>query len=306
MTAEMFHEAATFRAIGVGQMGSLVWRRRELPYNRQMNPARAVPNQVDLVWQMLRAEVERQLEVEPVLATFVQPTVLRHRSFGGALAALLAQKLACPTLTEPGLRQIIRQAYTGEPALLCAAIDDLLAFYHRDPACDRYSLPFLYYKGYQGLQLYRVGHWLWRHHRREIALYMQSRGSEVFAMDIHPAARIGCGILIDHATSLVIGETAVVGDNVSMLHEVTLGGTGKDSGDRHPKVGSGVLIGAGAKILGNVCIGEGAKIGAGSVVLNDVAAHSSVAGVPAKPVGACSSDQPALEMDHTLEMDSAG
>jgi len=171
----------------------------------------------------------------------------------------------------------------------------------RDPACDRYSLPFLYYKGYQGLQMHRIGHYLWRRRRRELARYLQSRISEVFAIDIHPAARIGVGILIDHATSLVIGETAVVGDNVSMLHEVTLGGTGKDSGDRHPKVGNGVLIGAGAKILGNVRIGAGAKVGAGSVVLDHVPAHCTVAGVPARPVGPCNSEQPALKMDHTLE-----
>ena len=292
----------------------------ELPYNPAMKPARSVSEsgpgadpagladpadlaQVDVVWRALRAEVEGQLASEPLLATFMEPTVLRHRSFGRALAALLAQKLACPTLTEAGLREIINHAHDGDPSLLRHGIADLLAFCDRDPACDRYSLPFLYYKGYQGLQLHRIGHWLWRHNRRELALYLQSRSSEVFAMDVHPAARIGRGILIDHATSLVIGETAVVGDNVSMLHEVTLGGTGKDSGDRHPKVGPGVLIGAGAKILGNVRIGKGAKIGAGSVVLNDVPAHSTVAGVPAKPVGACSSDQPALEMDHTLEMD---
>lgn len=269
---------------------------------RSVLPPDPAPEAVERIWRTLRAEVEGQLATEPLLATFMQPTVLRHRSFGRALAALLAQKLACPTLTEVELRKIINHAYTGEPALLCDAIKDLLAFCDRDPACNRYSLPFLYYKGYQGLQMHRIGHWLWRHNRRDLALYMQSRSSEVFAMDIHPAARIGNGILIDHATSLVIGETAVVGDNVSMLHEVTLGGTGKDSGDRHPKVGPGVLIGAGAKILGNVRIGKGAKIGAGSVVLNDVAAHCTVAGVPAKPVGECSSDQPALEMDHRLEM----
>ncbi len=254
------------------------------------------------VWLTLRAEVETQLADEPLLATFMEPTVLQHRSFSHALAALLAQKLACPTLTETNLRKIINHAHDSDPSLLRHAITDLLAFCDRDPACDRYSLPFLYYKGYQGLQMYRIGHWLWRHQRRELARYLQSRSSEVFAMDIHPAARIGSGILIDHATSVVIGETAVVGDNVSMLHAVTLGGTGKDSGDRHPKVGSGVLIGAGAKILGNVRIGKDAKIGAGSVVLNDVPAHSTVAGVPAKPVGTHHSNQPALEMDHTLDM----
>ena len=257
-------------------------------------------NQMNLVWRTLRDEVTQQLKREPLLATFLQPTVLQHSCFGDALAALLAQKLACPTLREKCLSEIINQAYADDATLLTNAIADLLAFCARDPACDRYSLPFLYYKGYQGLQMHRIGHWLWKNQRRELARYLQSRVSEVFAMDIHPAARIGGGILIDHATSIIIGETAIVGDNVSMLHEVTLGGTGKDGGDRHPKIGGGVLIGAGAKILGNVRVGDGAKIGAGSVVLDDVAAHHTVAGVPAKPVGMCITQQPALEMDHTL------
>ncbi len=269
-----------------------------------MNLAHPAPEQSTLVWQTLRAEVEAQIAAEPLLTAFLQPAVLRHPTFGAALAALLAQKLACPTLTESNLRELINQAHADHPQLLDAAMEDLLAFLDRDPACDRYSLPFLYYKGYQGLQMHRVVHWLWRRQRRELARYLHSRSNEVFAMDIHPAARIGSGILIDHGTSLVIGETAVVGDNVSMLHEVTLGGTGKDCGDRHPKVGAGVLIGAGAKILGNVRIGEGAKIGAGSVVLDDVPARCTVAGVPARAVGECGCEQPALEMDHTLEMNS--
>ncbi|MGI9310488.1 MAG: serine O-acetyltransferase, partial [bacterium] len=256
------------------------------------------------VWRALRGEVERQLGGEPLLGSFLRPTVLAHGSFGAALAALLAQKLACPTLTEASLREIINRAHDDAPSLLTDAVADLLAFCARDPACDRYALPFLYYKGYQGLQLHRVGAQLWRQQRRDLALYMQSRVSEVFAIDIHPAARIGRGILIDHATSLVIGETAVVGDNVSMLHEVTLGGTGKDSGDRHPKVGAGVLIGAGAKILGNVRIGAGSKIGAGSVVLDDVPAHSTAVGVPAAAVGECHEREPALEMEHRLRIDS--
>ena len=181
---------------------------------------------------------------------------------------------------------------------------DLTAFCERDPACDRYSLPLLYLKGFLGLQSYRIAHWLWQRGRSELALYIQGRVSEVFGMDIHPAADIGKGIMIDHATSVVVGETAVVKDNVSMLHEVTLGGTGKDSGDRHPKVMCGVLLGAGAKVLGNVTIGQGAKIAAGSVVLTDVPAHQTYAGIPAKATGevldSASGHEPAFDMDHSL------
>ena len=262
-------------------------------------PSKAV--HTDAIWNALRAEVTLELRKEPILSQFVQPVLLDHDNFDSALASLLAQKLECPTLSQSSLTSICLASYASSPQITLAAREDLQAVKDRDPACDRFSLPFLYYKGFQGLQMYRVAHALWVQNRRELARYLQSRISEIFAIDIHPAANIGSGILIDHATSIIIGETAVVGDNVSMLHEVTLGGTGKQAGDRHPKISSGVLIGAGAKILGNVRVGEGAKIGAGSVVLNDVEAHCTVAGIPAKPVGKCSVSQPALEMDHRLE-----
>ena len=252
------------------------------------------------VWPTLKDEIEQTLADEPTLEPFIRPIILQQTDFGGALAALLAQKLACPALPTDSLRQLILEACVADAGILDAAERDLLAFYQRDPACDCIAVPFLYYKGFQGLQMYRIGHWLWRQRRTQLAHYIQSRVSEVFAIDIHPAARIGGGILIDHATAIVIGETAVVGDNVSMLHEVTLGGTGNQTGDRHPKVMHGVLIGAGAKILGNVTIGEGAKVGAGSVVLGDVPRRCTVAGVPAKPVGGTGCDAPALDMDHSL------
>ncbi|MGI9316416.1 MAG: serine O-acetyltransferase [bacterium] len=267
--------------------------------NRAVNQSVAA-NGTDAVWGTLRSEVELQLTRDPILGEFVHPIVLEHDNFDSALSALLAQKLECPTLSQSTLFKLCLDAYKDDTEITHSARLDLLAFCDRDPACSQYSIPFLYYKGYQGLQMYRVAHWLWQHQRQDLARYIQSRTSEIFAVDIHPAAQVGRGILIDHATSIVIGETAVVGDNVSMLHEVTLGGTGKQAGDRHPKVASGVLIGAGAKILGNVRVGKGAKIGAGSVVLDDVDAHCTVAGVPARPVGSCGSDQPALEMDHTL------
>lgn len=256
---------------------------------------------IDTIWDSLKSEAIAALKKEPILGPFIQPVMLEHHSFEAAIAALLAQKLECPTLSQSSLASICLQVYAADSAVIEAARKDLIAVRQRDPACDRFSQPLLYYKGYQGLQMYRVAHALWKQQRQELARYLQSRISETFAVDIHPAAVIGTGVLIDHATSIVIGETAVVGDNVSMLHEVTLGGTGKQVGDRHPKVSSGVLIGAGAKILGNVHIGVGAKIGAGSVVLDDVADHCTVAGIPAKPVGTCNTQQPALEMDHSLE-----
>ena len=179
-----------------------------------------------------------------------------------------------------------------------AARADLAAIYERDPACHRLLQPILYFKGFQAVQAYRVSHWLWREGRRDLAYFFQMRASEMFGIDIHPAARIGQGIMIDHAHSIVIGETAVVGNNVSMLHSVTLGGTGKEDDDRHPKIGDGVLIGAGAKVLGNIHIGSCSRIAAGSVVLHDVAPCKTVAGVPAKVVGEAGCDQPAMSMNH--------
>ena len=177
---------------------------------------------------------------------------------------------------------------------------DLVAIYERDPACHRLLQPILYFKGYQAVQAYRVSHYLWTHGQRDLAYFFQMRCSEVFGVDIHPAARIGKGIMIDHAHSIVIGETAVVGDNVSMLHSVTLGGTGKEDDDRHPKIGDGVLIGAGAKVLGNISVGHCSRIAAGSVVLHDVPPKSTVAGVPAKVVGEAGCSNPSIEMDQIL------
>ena len=253
------------------------------------------------IWQCLRSEAEIALSREPLLGKFLNPVILNHSSFADALTAILVARLTCGVLDRNTLQDIIADVLNSDEDILHSAQRDLIAFCERDPACNRFSIPFLYYKGYQGLQFYRIGHHLWKNRQSELALYLQSRVSEVFDMDIHPAARIGNGILIDHATSIVIGETAVVGDNVSMLHEVTLGGTGKSGGDRHPKVESGVLIGAGAKILGNVKIGENAKVGAGSVVLEDVDAAITVAGVPARPVAEIVDISPALEMDHSLD-----
>lgn len=255
---------------------------------------------------MIRDEVARDVENEPILASFLHATILKHNAMEDALSFHLAGKLATSTLPAMLVREVIDEAYAGDPSIRKALRADIRAVRERDPATDRYSVPLLYYKGFHALESYRIAHWLWKNGRRSLALYLQNRISEVFGVDIHPAARIGTGILIDHGTAVVIGETAVVDDNVSILHEVTLGGTGKQTGDRHPKVRHGVLIGTGAKILGNVEIGEGSKVAAGSVVLNDVPPHSTVAGVPAVVVGRPDVDEPALDMNHQIPHVHAG
>jgi len=198
------------------------------------------------------------------------------------------------------LREISDEAYRADPELGAAARADIMAVYERDPACHRFLQPLVYFKGFQAIQAYRVGHWLWKQGRKDLSYFFQMRVSEMFGIDIHPAAKIGRGIMIDHAHSIVIGETAVVGDNVSMLHSVTLGGTGKEDDDRHPKIADGVLIGAGAKVLGNITIGQCSRIAAGSVVLEPVPPMKTVAGVPAKIVGEAGCSQPALTMDQLL------
>lgn len=255
---------------------------------------------VDKVWERVRAEAEADARCEPMLASFIYSIILNHATLEDALSFQLAGKLESHTLTAVTLRDLIDEAFYNDPRIGEAIRIDMVAVCDRDAACNKYSTPLLYFKGYQAIQAYRVAHYYWTRSRFELALFLQSRISEVFAVDIHPAARIGRGILIDHATSVVIGETAVVEDNVSMLHEVTLGGTGKETGDRHPKVRQGVLIAAGAKILGNVEIGEGAKVGGGAVVLEDVPPHTTVVGVPARPVSHTLSELPALEMDHRI------
>lgn len=256
---------------------------------------------VDPLWQAIREEVSFESEREPMLAGFLHATVLNHSTLEDAFGFHLAGKLASPVLHAMSLRELIAQAHAANPELGKSMRADIRAVRERDPAATHYWRPLLFFKGFQAIQSYRLAHWLWHGGRAALALLIQSRTSEVFGVDIHPAARIGNGVMIDHATGVVIGETAVVEDNVSILHEVTLGGTGKDTGDRHPKVRRGVLIGAGTKILGNVEIGEGAKVGAGSVVLEDVPSHSTVVGVPAQIVGETGVAEPALEMDHRID-----
>jgi serine O-acetyltransferase len=264
---------------------------------------RAKPEKVDPVWTRLRQDVFVTAKTEPMLAGYLHDTVLKHGSLEASISYFLAGKLASAYLTTTSLRDVFYEALTSSEDISEAIRRDLQAVLERDPAAKSLALPYLNFKGFQALQSYRVAHWLWGQERHHLALYLQSRISEAFDVDIHPAARIGKGILIDHGTSVVIGETAVVGDDVSMLHEVTLGGTGKESGDRHPKVGNGVLIGAGAKILGNIRIGDGSKIAAGSIVLNEVPPHSTVAGIPARVVGKPKFAEPGKQMDQIVEFD---
>ena len=262
--------------------------------------AKIARSALDPLWQTIREEVAADVQCEPVLASFLHATVLNHKGLEDALGFLLAGKLACSVLPAMLVRELIADAVEASPGIGQSMRADIRAIRDRDPAAKRFSEPFLYFKGFHALQTHRVAHWLWHEGREALALFLQNRTSEVFGVDIHPAARVGNGILIDHATSVVVGETAIIEDNVSILHEVTLGGTGKAEGDRHPKVRHGVLIGAGAKILGNVEVGRGAKVGAGSVVLEDVPPHCTVAGVPAQIIGRPDVDEPALEMDHRL------
>ena len=255
---------------------------------------------VDPVWTRVCDEARDAIATEPLLGGLMHSGLLHHATMERALAYRFSLKLASGEMSEQILREIADQAYDSDPELGAAARADLMAVYDRDPACHRFIQPILFFKGYQAVQAYRVGHWLWEQGRIDLAYFVQMRVSEVFGVDIHPAARVGKGLMIDHAHSIVIGETAVVGDNVSMLHSVTLGGTGKEDGDRHPKIGNGVLIGAGAKVLGNITIGHCSRIAAGSVVLQDIPPMKTVAGVPARIVGEAGCSQPAVSMDHKL------
>ncbi len=258
----------------------------------------------DPIWGQTREQAAELAAREPMLASYLHATILNHERLEGALSYHLSQKLGGGDLTPMSVRQLIDEAFNAEPAIGDAVRADMAAVYDRDPACRTYVQVLLYFKGFHALQTYRVAHWLWGRKRDGMAFFFQSQMSEKFAIDIHPAATIGRGIMIDHATGVVIGETAVVGDDVSILHGVTLGGSGKELGDRHPKIRNGVLIGAGAKILGNIEVGECARVAAGSVVLTAVPAHSTVAGVPARIVASKGTDQPSRTMNQMIDTDA--
>jgi serine O-acetyltransferase len=258
------------------------------------------PRSVDPVWSRIREAAHTAAAAEPVLAGTLHATILSQPRFESALSYHLARLAGTTEVPAALIRQIFDEAFTADPAIGLAARADLVAVADRDPACTSYLDPLLWFKGYQALQTYRAAHWLWMQGRHDLAHYLQSRASSLFALDIHPGAVIGKGIFLDHGTGIVIGETAIVEDGVSMLHGVTLGGTGKERGDRHPKVRRGVLLGAGAKVLGNLEIGACAKIAAGSVVLADVPAGCTAAGVPARIIGCVDVPEPALEMDQRI------
>jgi serine O-acetyltransferase len=252
------------------------------------------------VWAGLRNEATHLAVEEPSLSSLLNAVILRHTHLAGAMSYQLARKLADQELRAMSLRELADEAYGADPTMIERAEADLIAVFERDPACKGYVQPFLFFKGFQALQTYRLAHWLWGCGREAIAFYLQSRMSELFQVDIHPAAVIGKGAFLDHGTGIVVGETARVGDDVSILQNVTLGGTGAERGDRHPKVGAGVLLGAGAKVLGNIVIGDYAKIAAGSVVLKPVPARCTAAGVPARLINCPTCPEPARSMDQTL------
>lgn len=253
----------------------------------------------DPIWTQLRREAEEASAAEPALAGFIYATVLSEPCFEDAVSHSIAQRLH--NSVDTGLLlKTFREVLAAEPSLADSFRADLTAVAKRDPACRRLIEPLLFFKGYHALQTYRFAHSLWQAGRKDFALYLQSLCSRVFQVDIHPAARIGKGVMFDHATGIVIGETAAVGDNCSLLHGVTLGGTGNEKGDRHPKIGRGVMMGSGAKILGNITIGDCVRVAAGSVVLNNVPPRRTVAGVPARDVGPAGCEEPALTMDQRV------
>ncbi len=254
----------------------------------------------DALWRQLRLEAEQAYARSPMLAPLFLDSILNQPSFEAAMFHRIAGRLKNDVISQPLILQAFHRAASATSEISLGLKADINAVFDRDPACERLIEPFLYFKGFHALQAHRLTHWLWGNGERDFALYLQSRTSEVFQTDIHPAARIGQGIFLDHATGLVVGETAVIGDDVSLLQDITLGGTGKDSGDRHPKIGRGVMIGAGAKILGNIAIGEQARIAAGSVVLTPVPPGATVAGVPARIVRRASVGDPSRSADEIL------
>jgi serine O-acetyltransferase len=265
-----------------------------IPTNDVKRPASAAD---DPVWDMLRQEAEAAMSAEPALASFIFSTILSHDRLEDSICHRIAQRLGHADVDAGLLIQTFQDALAGQESLSAIFRADLSAVMDRDPACSRFLEPLLYFKGFHALATHRFAHELWRQGRRDFAFYLQSQSSRIFAVDIHPAARIGRGLMLDHATGIVVGETASVGDNCSFLHAVTLGGSGKQTGDRHPKIGAGVLIGAGAKVLGNVHVGNYSRIAAGSVVLQDVPPQRTVAGVPARVVGSAGTAEPAQTMD---------
>lgn len=267
------------------------------------NVMQAITESADF-WLTLKQESRRIIEEEPLLASFIHACILTHHNFEASLSFILSNKMADDVMPAIAIREVFEEAYLLEPAITDAAIEDIKAVVNRDPAVTDYLTVLIHFKGFQSIQVHRLAHYLWQQGRHQLALFLQSRNSEAYGVDIHPAARIGKGVMFDHATGIVVGETAVIEDNVSVLQNVTLGGTGNESGDRHPKIRQGVMLGSGAKVLGNIEIGEGSKVGAGSVVLNDVPPHVTVVGVPAKVVGRPTCKRPCDSMRQNVLEDN--
>lgn len=261
------------------------------------------PQSMDPIWSSIRAEARQAVDNDPEMAAFLHASILNHACLEEAVFHRIAARLGHVDLRADLIRQTFGAMWQDQPDWSTIVRVDIQAYYDRDPACDRFMMPVLYFKGFHAIQTHRLAHWLWQRGRRDFALYLQSRSSAVFQTDINPAAKLGRGIFLDHATGLVVGETAVVEDNVSILQDVTLGGTGKEMDDRHPKIGHGVLIGAGAKILGNIEIGHCTKVAAGSVVLKPVPPNKTVAGVPARIIGEAGCEEPSRAMDQLLKDD---
>jgi serine O-acetyltransferase len=261
---------------------------------------------VDPIWAQIRSEAQAAMKAEPALGSFIFATVLSHQMLEEAVCHRLAQRLNHTDVDAGLISQTFQSVLDSDSDLGAIFRADLAAVYDRDPACTRFLDPLLYFKGFHALVTYRFAHALWKRGRRDFALYLQSQSSRMFGVDIHPAARFGKGIMLDHATGFVVGETAVVGDNCSFLHAVTLGGSGKETGDRHPKIGDNVLIGAGAKVLGNIKVGSCSRVAAGSVVLSEVPSNVTVAGVPAKIVGSAGCAEPSRSMEQGWVDDFGG
>ena len=255
----------------------------------------------DPIWSAMRANTQTLAETEPALASLAHAVVLNHARLEDALSYYLAKKIGCEDVSPMLLREVFEAAMEAEPEIGAAVRADLSATFERDPACHSYLQAFLFFKGFHALECHRMAHWLWHQGRQPLAYFIQSRVSELFGVDIHPAAVIGRGIMMDHATGIVIGETAVVEDDVSIMHDVTLGGTGKEGGDRHPKIRRGVLLSMGVKVLGNIEVGEYSRIGAGSVVLKNVPAGCTAVGVPAVLVNCQGVERPSQEMNQVID-----
>lgn len=251
-------------------------------------------------WRVLKEEAAQVALDEPLLASYLHACVLGHHNFETSLSFILSTKISDDVMPAITIREMFDEAFMMNPSILDAAMQDIQAVINRDPAVSSYLTVLTHFKGFQALQVHRLAHYLWNKGRTQLALFIQSRNSEVFSIDIHPAARIGQGVMFDHATGIVIGETTIIEDNVSILQSVTLGGTGNESGDRHPKIRQGVMIGSGAKILGNIEVGRGSKVGAGSVVLDSVPACVTVVGVPAKIVGEPDCSMPCESMQQNV------